>query len=74
MSMSIEEIVVVVFAFLFLVTYGQLHYWKARATTLDERNEDGWANEAKFWRRHFDSEAAEWAEESFTDLPSQTNS
>lgn len=66
MSMSIEEIVVVVgvFAFLFLVTYGRLQYWKAKASTLDERNEDGWANEAKFWRRHFDSEAAEWAEES----------
>lgn len=64
MSMSIEAIVAGVYAFVLLVTYGRLQYWKAKASTLDERNEDGWANEAKFWRRHFDSEAAEWAEES----------
>lgn len=24
---------------------------------------DGWESEVHFWRRHFDSEAAEWADE-----------
>lgn len=44
--------------------YGQARYWYAKAITIDEeRNEDGWANEAKFWRVHFDQKAAEFIED-----------
>ena len=44
-----------------LLLYGDAQHWRGKATTLDkERNEDGWQDEAIFWRRHFDAEAAEW--------------
>lgn len=44
--------------------YGQARYWKAIARTIDEeRDDDGWIEEAKFWRRHFDKDAAEWVED-----------
>ena len=54
-----------VFLVLFVLTYGQSRYWKARAITVEkEYKNDGWVNEAKFWRRHFDKDSAEWVEES----------
>jgi hypothetical protein len=54
-----------VLAMLLLVTYGQSRHWKAKADTLDsERNSDGWVDEVKFWRRHFDKASAEQVDES----------
>ena len=45
--------------------YGQHKYWKSRCKALEEidNSSDGWENEAKFWRRHFDASATEWVEE-----------
>ena len=65
--MSIEhwQAASAVLALLFVLTYGQSRYWKSRAVTMDEeRDNDGWIDEAKFWRRHFDKDSAEWVEES----------
>jgi hypothetical protein len=36
--------------------------WKAKYETLDkERGNEGWAEEARFWRHHFNDEAADAA-------------
>lgn len=44
-------------------SHGRASYWKARAKTLEEeRDESGWIDEALFWRRHFNKEAAEAVE------------
>lgn len=48
--MTVEhwQAVSAVFALLFVVYYGQSRYWKSRAITMDqERDNDGWINEAK---------------------------
>ena len=46
-----------------LLLYGDSRYWRAKAMTMDkERTDSGWEDEAKFWRKHFDAEAAEWVE------------
>lgn len=45
------------------VLNGSRAYWKAKAQAkTSEDSCDGWANEAKFWRRHFDAPSAEWVE------------
>lgn len=37
--------------------------YKSKYEVLEtERNEDGWRNEAMFWRHHFDKESAEYSE------------
>ncbi len=47
-----------------LILYGSTCYWKAKARTIDrERTNDGWENEAMFWRHHFDKKSAKWADE-----------
>lgn len=44
-------------------SHGRASYWKARAETLEkERGDSGWMEEARFWRRHFNKEAAEAVE------------
>lgn len=46
------------------VMYGQARYWRAKAETMEAEHDDGgWIAEARFWRRHYDKEAAEFAEE-----------
>jgi len=46
-----------------VLSHGRAAYWKAKAETLEaEHGESGWAEEARFWRRHFDKEAAEAVE------------
>ena len=46
-----------------LLLYGDAQYWRCKAMTIDkERTGDGWEDEAKFWRKHFDAESAEWVE------------
>jgi hypothetical protein len=47
-----------------LLLYGDAQYWRGKAITLDykERDDSGWEDEAKFWRRHFNEAAAEWVE------------
>ena len=43
--------------------HGRAEYWKAKAETLEkERNDSGWMEEARFWRRVFNTEAAEAVE------------
>lgn len=45
------------------LSHGRASYWKARAETLEkERDDGGWAEEARFWRRVFNTEAAEAVE------------
>ena len=50
------------FLLLLVVIYrGNALHWKATAETLDaERSDTGWEEEARFWRRHFDKDAAEY--------------
>lgn len=65
--MTIEhwQAVSAVLALLLFLTHGRACHWKSRAVTVTEEiDHDGWMNEAKFWRRHFDKESAEWIEES----------
>lgn len=39
-------------------------HWKAKCETLDkERDASGWEGECKFWRRHFNKDAAEAVED-----------
>jgi hypothetical protein len=50
-------------AFVSLLLYGDAQYWRCKAMTIDkERTGSGWEDEAKFWRKHFDAESAEWVE------------
>ena len=50
-------------ALVLVLLYGDAQYWRGKAMTLDkERSDSGWEDEAKFWRKHFDAESAEWVE------------
>jgi len=63
--MTTNELLIVVgiLAFLLSLSHGRASYWKARAVTLEhERDDSGWAEEARFWRRIFNTEAAEAVE------------
>jgi len=42
-------------AFVSLWLYGDAQYWRCKAIS-------GREDEAKFWRKHFDAESAEWVE------------
>ena len=53
----------VLLALVSLLLYGDAQHWRGKAMTMDkERTDSGWEDEAKFWRKHFDGEAAEWVE------------
>lgn len=57
-------ILIAVLSFALSIAHARAEYWRARAKTIEEeRNNDGWQNEAQFWRRHFNAEAAEWTTE-----------
>ncbi|WP_333710329.1 hypothetical protein [Malikia spinosa] len=44
-------------------SHGSASYWKARAETLEaERGSEGWIEECRFWRRVYNTEAAEAVE------------
>lgn len=63
--MTLNELAVVigVLSAALALSHGRASYWKARAETLEkERNDSGWAEEARFWRRIFNAEAAEAVE------------
>ena len=66
------QIVAGVACLLCIVLYGKYRYWKAAATSCgdecdccDDCGSGSWMSEAKFWRRHFDKDAAEWVEDTF---------
>jgi len=64
--MTLNELAAVigVLAAALSISHGRAAYWRARAETLEkERDDSGWMEEARFWRRHFNKEAAEAVEE-----------
>jgi hypothetical protein len=47
-----------------LISAMRAAHWKAKYETLDvERSVSGWEGECKFWRRHFNRDAAEAVED-----------
>lgn len=63
--MSLDQAVWVIgiLGFLLVIFMGRCEYWKAKYETIREETEDsGWESEAKFWRHHFNKDAAEYAD------------
>lgn len=57
------EIAIWILSAALAIIYGRSEYWKARAETLEkERDYSGWVEEARFWRRVYNTEAAEAVE------------
>ena len=61
MEIELETWAVIGFAILFAISHARAAYWKGVAQERGDNAER--ENEAQFWRRHFDSDAAEWTTE-----------
>lgn len=59
---------IAIYAFVFLMFVSWIasmsaRYWKAKYEELQAADSSGWEEEARFWRRHFNKEAAEAVED-----------
>ena len=58
---------IVIFSILFgVISLIRSTYWRAKYETLKaEHGTDGWAEEARFWRHHFNNDAADAANDRY---------